>query len=72
MYGVPVKDIAYCKYEMPYQIRTRLWNNVFQWIHKHLCKKVCGQISNNKHITTAQKRTRLTMVILTIHKMNCM
>ena len=30
MYGIPYKDIDYCKYGMPYRKRTRLWNNVFQ------------------------------------------
>ena len=39
MYGIPYKDIDYCKYGMPYRKRTRLWNNVFQWNPKQLCKK---------------------------------
>ena len=44
MYGMPCKDIDYCKYAMPYRKRTRLWNNVFQWNPKPLCKKDCGNI----------------------------
>ena len=55
MYGIPYKDIDYCKYGMPYRKRTRLWNNVFQWTPKQLCKKDCGNIIDNKHISTAQR-----------------
>ncbi len=55
MYGIPYKDIDYCKYGMPYRKRTRLWNNVFNWIPKELCKKDCGNITDNKHIATAQR-----------------
>ena len=55
MYGIPYKDIDYCKYGMPYRKRTRLWNNVFNWIPKELCKKDCGNVFNNKHIATAQR-----------------
>jgi hypothetical protein len=49
------KDIDYCKYGMLYRKRTRLWNKVFQWNPKQLCKKDCGNISDNKHIATAQR-----------------
>jgi len=55
MYGMPYKDIDYCKYGMPYRKRTRLWNNVFQWNPKQLCKKDCGNIIDNKHKATAQR-----------------
>ena len=55
MYGIPYKDIDYCKYGMPYRKRTRLWNNVFNWIPKELCKKDCGNITDNKHNATAQR-----------------
>ena len=55
MYGIPFKDIYYCKYGMPYRKRTRLWNNVFQWNPKQLCKKDCGNIIDNKHKATAQR-----------------
>ena len=40
---------------MPYRKRTRLWNNVFQWNPKPLCKKDCGNIIDNKHKATAQR-----------------
>ena len=49
------KDVDYCKYGMPYRKRTRLWNNITTWKPKHLCKKDCGNIRNNKHIETAQR-----------------
>ena len=55
MYGIPYKDIDYCKYGMPYRKRTRLWNNIFQWNPKPLCKKDCGNIVDGKHIATAQR-----------------
>ena len=55
MYGIPYKDIDYCKYGMPYRKRTRCWNNVFQWTPKPLCKKDCGNIIDNKHKATAQR-----------------
>ena len=40
---------------MPYRKRTRLWNNVFRWNPKPLCKKDCGNIVDGKHIATAQR-----------------
>ena len=55
MYGIPYKDIDYCKYGMPYRKRTRLWNNVFQWNPKPLCKKDCGNVIGGSHIATAQR-----------------
>ena len=55
MYGIPYKDIDYCKYGMPYRKRTRLWNNIFQWNPKPLCKKDCGNIVDGKHIAHAQR-----------------
>ena len=50
MDSLPYVDIDYCKYGMPYRKRTRLWNNVFQWLPKPLCKKDCGSMNGNKHI----------------------
>ena len=38
MWGIPFKDIDYCKYGLPYRKRTRIWNNVFTWEPKPLCK----------------------------------
>ena len=29
MWGLPFKDIDYCKYGMPYRKRTRIWNYMF-------------------------------------------
>ena len=55
MYGIPYKDIDYCKYGMPYRKRTRLWNNIFQWNPKPLCKKDCGNIVDGRHIAHAQR-----------------
>ena len=55
MSGIPYQDIDYCEYGMPYRKRTRLWNNVFNWIPKDLCKKDCGSIVENKHVATAQR-----------------
>ena len=50
MYGISYKDLDYCKYGMQYRKRTRLWNNVFNWIPRELCKKDCGNMVNNRHI----------------------
>ena len=58
MDNLPYKDIDYCKYGMPYRKRTRLWNNVFNWIPKPLCKKDCGSMNGNKHIAEAQRLTK--------------
>ena len=44
MWGLPFKDIDYCKYGMPYRKRTRIWNNIFNWNPKPLCKKDCWAI----------------------------
>ena len=55
MWGIPFKDIDYCKYGMPYRKRTRIWNNVVRWEPRALCMKDCGNIRNNKHIATAQR-----------------
>ena len=55
MFVLPYVDIDYCKYGMPYRKRTRLWNNVFQWIPKPLCFKDCDSMNGNKHKAMAQK-----------------
>ena len=57
MYGLPFKDIDYCKYGMPYRKRTRLWNNIFNWNPRPLCKRDCGSMdeTGRKHISVAQK-----------------
>ena len=55
MHELPYKDIDYCKYGMPYRKRTRLWNNVFNWEPKPLCKKDCNSMNGNRHKETAQR-----------------
>ena len=55
MYGIPCTDIDYCKYGMPYRKRTRLWNNVFNWRPRPLCKKDCESMDGNKHKEVAQR-----------------
>lgn len=55
MNGIPYDDVDYCKYGMPYRKRTRIWNNIWGWIPKPLCRKDCGNIENNKHKQTAQR-----------------
>ena len=55
MYGIPYTDIDYCKYGMLYRKRTRLWNNVFNWIPRPLCKKDCNSMDGNRHKATAQR-----------------
>ena len=57
MDNIPYTDIDYCKYGMPYRKRTRLWNNVFNWIPQPLCKKDCNSRNGNKHIAEAQRLT---------------
>jgi hypothetical protein len=58
MYGIPFQDVDYCKYGMFYRKRTRLWNNVFNWHPRPLCKGDCSSIregSARKHIAVAQR-----------------
>ena len=57
MWGLPFKDIDYCKYGMPYRKRTRIWNNVFRWDPKPLCKRDCNSMNETKtrHLQEAQQ-----------------
>ena len=55
MWGLPWKDLDYCKYGMPYRKRTRIWNNVVNWEPKPLCKKDCGNCVGNRHKFHAQR-----------------
>ena len=55
MYGIPFKDVDYCKYGMPYRKRTRLWNNIPQWSPRPLCQQYCGSMNGNKHKAIAQR-----------------
>ena len=57
MWGLPFKDIDYCKYGMPYRKRTRIWNNVFRWEPKPLCKRDCNSMNETRtrHIEEAHR-----------------
>ena len=57
MWGIPFKDIDYCKYGLPYRKRTRIWNNVFRWEPRPLCKRDCNSMNEEKtkHKETAQR-----------------
>ena len=55
MQWIPYKDVDYCKYGMPYRKRTRLWNNLYQWQPRELCKKDCDSMDGNRHRETAQR-----------------
>ena len=57
MWGLPFKDIDYCKYGMPYRKRTRIWNNIFRWEPKPLCKRECNSMNETRtrHIEEAQR-----------------
>ena len=57
MYGLPYEDVDYCKYGMDYRKRTRIWNNVFSWCPRGLCKRDCNAMNDEKtrHTNTAQR-----------------
>ena len=57
MWGLPFVDVDYCRYGMPYRKRTRLWNNVFSWVHRPLCARDCGAMNEarTRHKETAQR-----------------
>ena len=57
MWGLPFKDVDYCKYGMPYRKRTRIWNNVFNWEPKPLCKRDCNSMNETRtrHKEEAQR-----------------
>ena len=67
MWGIPFKDVDYCKYGLPYRKRTRIWNNVFSWEPKPLCKKDCNSMNETKtrHIQEAQQAGSTRERILT-------
>ena len=56
-WGIPFKDVDYCRYGMPYRKRTRIWNNIFNWNPKPLCKKDCLAMNETKtrHKEEAQR-----------------
>ena len=55
MYGMPYKDVDYCCYGMPYRKRTRIWNNITEWIPKPLCRHDCHCSDGRKHYLRAQR-----------------
>ena len=57
MWGLPFKDVDYCKYGMPYRKSTRIWNNIFRWEPKPLCKRDCNSMNETRtrHIEEAQR-----------------
>ena len=55
MEGRPYNDIDYCKYGMPYRKRTRLWNNVWFWEPRDLCKHDCPASTGQKRKEIAQR-----------------
>ena len=48
MWGLPFQDVDYCRYGMPYRKRTRIWNNIFRWNPRPLCKKDCLAMNETK------------------------
>jgi hypothetical protein len=55
MADLPYNDLDYCKYEMPYRKRTRIWNNIQNWTPRPLCKKDCDHMVGNHHQQSAQQ-----------------
>jgi site-specific DNA-cytosine methylase len=57
MYGLPYVDVDYCKYGAPYRKRTRLWNNICDFIPRPLCAKDCNSMNEErtKHMAAAQR-----------------
>jgi hypothetical protein len=57
MIGIPFNDVDYCKYGMFYRKRTRLWNNIDNWIPRQLCKKDCQSMNSEgtRHLQIAQR-----------------
>ena len=57
MENLPYKDVDYCKYGMDYRKRTRLWNNIEEWIPRPLCNRDCNSMNETRkrHIKTAQR-----------------
>ena len=53
-------DVDYCKYGFPYRKRTRLWNNVANWIPRPLCQRDCNAMDEERkrHREVAQRGSR--------------
>ena len=60
--GLPYHDVDYCKYGMLYRKRTRLWNNLPDFLPRPLCRRDCAAIRqpDRKHAETAQQGQRAT------------
>ena len=60
MHDLPFVDVDYCKYGFPYRKRTRLWNNVFDWKRRRLCRGDCLSMdaSGKRYVATAQMGSR--------------
>jgi hypothetical protein len=48
MWGIPFKDIDYCRYGLNYRKRTRIWNNAFRWQPRPLCSKDCPAMNETR------------------------
>ena len=55
MLGLGFVDVDYCKYGFDYRKRTRLWNNVRNFVPRALCRGDCEGFANGKHKRQAQK-----------------
>ena len=58
MLGLGFVDVDYCKYGFDYRKRTRLWNNVRNFVPRALCCRefgYCEGFANGKHKRQAQK-----------------
>ena len=58
MLGLGFVDVDYCKYGFDYRKRTRLWNNVRNFVPRALCCRgfgYCKGFANGKHKKQAQK-----------------
>ena len=60
--GLPYHDVDYCKYGMLYRKRTRLWNNLPDFLPRPLCRRDCAAIRqpDRKDAETAQQGQRAT------------
>ena len=60
MRDLSYNDLDYCKYGFPYRKRTRLWNNINNWIPRPLCLKDCEAMEpgGKRHKEVAQRGPR--------------